>query len=884
MNVRLGAKTAEFNKKMNQVSRQINRVGRNIKKIGTTISRNFSLPFAAAGVASVKMSLDFQKSMTKIQTLVGRTDQEIATMKESIMGMATETSKAPVELAEGLYFLESAGLSGTNALETLEAVAKGSASGLGEMEALSVVAAAAQNAYGEETLSASEALDKFGVMVRTGMFDAQELSQVLGRQLGLAANLGISFDEVGAMISTYTQTTGDATAATNGLSAIMTTFAKLEAEPTKQQAEALKAVGMSAEDVKRSLSEQGLAGTLMMLQEKFKEQDIPMAQFFGKSQALKSVLGVLGNQTEAYGSNLDSLVKSQEFINDAFKTTSEDEAFKMQQALNNLKVASTQFGNTLLPVVTVLSEKIMKLTTFFTGLSDETKRTITNVGIFVAVAGPLVAIFGKLVMFGGSVVKMYKNYKTAVTVAGGVQKAFNAVLIANPIGLIITAIGAAIAAIIYFSTSTSNVAIKVRNAFKFLVNSALMGINKLIDGVNTFSERLGFSIPKVKLLSYETENLGDDVEDTSDKVNDLAKNLNNVPGNTGAEINFTTTGGDTDEDTEEEDEKAKQKRLEENAKQSLKNIRRLKQQFNVLNAEDSQQAELIALENQRKNALDSVAESNEAENEKFEINKLFDKKREQLLAKHTQDNIDANKKIQTEWEKTYEKLSNGWQKVQGVASQVFNAIAGFQQAEADKEQQIMDNKSALEDQELEQWYSRELEKLEASITNEEQFEAAKEELDKAADIKRENLDKTQDDREKEFARKSAKRDKGQKVMSAIMGTAQAVVNALGTGIPPLNFALAAIVGAMGIKQVAAIKSTPLPALAEGGIAFGPTLAQVGEYSGARSNPEVIAPLNKLKSLISGNMSNKPQMLFSKVSGNDIFLTNDLAVLNRTRFT
>lgn len=39
------------------------------------------------------------------------------------------------------------------------------------------------------------------------------------------------------------------------------------------------------------------------------------------------------------------------------------------------------------------------------------------------------------------------------------------------------------------------------------------------------------------------------------------------------------------------------------------------------------------------------------------------------------------------------------------------------------------------------------------------------------------------------------------------------------------------------------------AFASGGIVYGNTLAQVGEYPGASSNPEVIAPLNKLRDLI-----------------------------------
>ena len=42
--------------------------------------------------------------------------------------------------------------------------------------------------------------------------------------------------------------------------------------------------------------------------------------------------------------------------------------------------------------------------------------------------------------------------------------------------------------------------------------------------------------------------------------------------------------------------------------------------------------------------------------------------------------------------------------------------------------------------------------------------------------------------------------------------------------------------------------------ANGGIVSGPTAALVGEYSGARTNPEVIAPLNKLQNMLGGNVS------------------------------
>jgi hypothetical protein len=42
--------------------------------------------------------------------------------------------------------------------------------------------------------------------------------------------------------------------------------------------------------------------------------------------------------------------------------------------------------------------------------------------------------------------------------------------------------------------------------------------------------------------------------------------------------------------------------------------------------------------------------------------------------------------------------------------------------------------------------------------------------------------------------------------------------------------------------------------AEGGIVYGETYARVAEYSGARNNPEVIAPLDRLKSILSDTNS------------------------------
>lgn len=72
--------------------------------------------------------------------------------------------------------------------------------------------------------------------------------------------------------------------------------------------------------------------------------------------------------------------------------------------------------------------------------------------------------------------------------------------------------------------------------------------------------------------------------------------------------------------------------------------------------------------------------------------------------------------------------------------------------------------------------------------------------------------------------------------------------------------------------------------AKGGIFSGPSAALVGEYPGAKNNPEVIAPLDKLKSLMvntdSGQMTGQ---LEARISGNDLVILMNRASKNRNGY-
>ena len=93
------------------------------------------------------------------------------------------------------------------------------------------------------------------------------------------------------------------------------------------------------------------------------------------------------------------------------------------------------------------------------------------------------------------------------------------------------------------------------------------------------------------------------------------------------------------------------------------------------------------------------------------------------------------------------------------------------------------------------------------------------------------LQETLDQKQRKLAHEEAKRAKSVAMYEAGINTALAITKALSTG----SVLLAAIIGALGAAQIAAISQQPLPALAKGGTIVNPGSVLVGEQG-----PEILS--------------------------------------------
>ena len=138
-------------------------------------------------------------------------------------------------------------------------------------------------------------------------------------------------------------------------------------------------------------------------------------------------------------------------VEDTFNATL-DPPDQAKVALNNLKVAGAELGNTLMsslaPVLERVVEKVKTFTTWFKNLNDKQQETIIKVAAVVAAIGPALIIFGKVATGISKIISVATKIGPVIKAAKAAFTAFHAVLAANPIILIVTAITGLIAILV----------------------------------------------------------------------------------------------------------------------------------------------------------------------------------------------------------------------------------------------------------------------------------------------------------------------------------------------------------------------------------------------------------------------------------------------------
>ena len=796
LKVNITGDSSKLSNALSSASSKLSSFGSKMQSVGKSMSTRLTLPLVAAGAAATKMAFDFDKSMTSIQALVGVSADKVAEMGDAAKKMAIDTGKSANEAAEALFFITSAGLRGSDAMDVLNMSLKAAAVGLGETKTIADLSTSAMNAYGTENLSASGATDILTAAVREGKLEASALAGAMGGVIPLASNMGVSFDQVGAAMAAMSKTGTDAATGATQLTAILASLKK----PTSEAETAMASMGMSTESVQKSLSEQGLLATLEMLQNGLKKTGQDTTAIFPNIRALKGVLDLTGAGLEDNRRVFDALTDSMGATDKAFEKTSQSASFKMTQGLNAMRASLLSVGQVIL---TAIAPAVQKLGAFFTSLSEKfqalsptTQKIIVAFAGIVAALGPVIAIIG-----------------TLLTMAPAIGAAFT--LMMGPVGLVIAGL-TAISVVIYKNWSGIKAAlVKIGNYFIELYNNSLpiqLAVNLLIMQFKSFLAVGKFVFKTIvnvfKLFGQSVMTIFGSVADiimgvfTFDK-DKIMKGFNNL--SSGLKSNLTKAFDDIGNDA-----KILGENVVDNFNEAIKS-----KQIAKLSVETSGSTNGNSDDSSEQDKIDSNSEANA----QILLNdqQTLQSKKDLLIANNSEmQGITAennNLKLTTELEHN--------QVQDEIESQNFEnkkiRFMGFMMSMSEAQQQMQAIGSAIDGS---------FGAIGSSITK--MFGGAESATGAFVGT----------------LAKDALNVVGSNLKIALSGASTAATQTAASFGPAAAFVLPAL-----LAGATALISGSFAKFANGGIVSGPTMGLVGEYPGARSNPEVIAPLNKLQGMI-----------------------------------
>jgi len=462
-------------------------LGNQMTNIGLRATLLLSAPFLAGTAAIIGTGAAFEDEMTRIITLVGVSRSVVEDWASAILDMAPALGALPVELAKTLFVVTSAGIrEGVqsvsdlgSALEVTQEAAKSAAIGLGETKEIARILTAVVQTYGEDLYSAARANEILVATVREGNFEASQLATTLGRVIGIAQVLGVSFEELAAFIATFTRTGVGPDVAVTSLRATLSALIK----PTKKAEDQLAALGISMADVRAEANDvdeklqglglrledfqdaanaggHGLAEVLFALDRALDSNVESIANVIGSQRGLAAVFSLIGGFAEQYKEVLNEITDSHGIVEESFEEVQKTLSFGWKVLKSQIDVVGQRMAVAIIPVI---NEIIAKIAPLLSALADFAKthqglvRVALAIGAIVSVVGPLLIVSGFLISSWGTVIQFAGQLIKAVLFLGGGLSLLAGPLIA--VGAALAAFSVAIAAAIprmgkFLNTST----------------------------------------------------------------------------------------------------------------------------------------------------------------------------------------------------------------------------------------------------------------------------------------------------------------------------------------------------------------------------------------------------------------------------------------------
>ena len=385
-------------------------------------------------------AVSFQDSMAMVSTLVDTSSVNMQDLSDKVLDISKSYGISTDIVANGMYQALSAGVEVEKLGGFMETAAKAAKAGKVDFAIAVDGITTAINSYKNMGLSAADATDILFNTVNRGKTRFDALAVSLANVTPVANSLGVSFQDVSAAIASLTLGGTQTSVATTQ---IRTALSELSDESNKAAQFFRQATGKSFKAY--IASGHSLGDAFEAIGKKAKRSRKDLNNFFGQTSA-PAVLALTGASAARFGEDLNIMASSAGTTQTAFEKIRGTSKQTNDELRANIEVTKIKIGEGLLPIVDKATGSVLKLVQVINRFVQDfpvlSKVVIIATGAFFGLR--LSISFGSLIYSTGMLIKTLAaslNISAAASkIAAGAQWLWNHALAAGS-GIIGTVTG-----------------------------------------------------------------------------------------------------------------------------------------------------------------------------------------------------------------------------------------------------------------------------------------------------------------------------------------------------------------------------------------------------------------------------------------------------------
>ena len=486
----------------------MDKFGRKMQQTGKNLSMKLTAPLAALGAMSFNVFRDFELEMAKVKAVSGATADEFKLLSDNAKELGRSTIFSAREVAGLQLEFAKLGFTAKQITGVTEATLNLAQASGSDLARSAEVAGATLRGFNLDVSETGRVTDVMAKSFSTSSMDMESFAEGMKMVAPIAKSAGMSLEETTAMMSLLANAGVKGSMAGTQLRRIISELATT-GKPTTEAIRDLAESGLTLVDAKDEVG-RAAQGALTILAGSV-DQINPM------TEALKNSSGAA------------------EEMADIMDMTAAGASKALGSAVEGLAI---EFGGLVSVALTPLIKKLTQLATFINELSPGMKKFIAVVAAVAAGIGPLIFILGSLTR-AIAAIRAATWLATAATTSWGV-----AVQIAtSPITLIILAVAALAAGLVYLGYNFKTLKAIGINAIGGLVNAIIPYVNTLIGRFNAIAGLLGMdkmlvepfkkmesvAVPAFKSLGQVVTEIKDDLGLLKEETEETTEELGTLP-------------------------------------------------------------------------------------------------------------------------------------------------------------------------------------------------------------------------------------------------------------------------------------------------------------------------------------------------------------------